>query len=439
MTKDKYDIDDTTRQELIKKYRFAGRIRFISFTILFGFLMLMKFIGGYSYLNEVFLILIFVEAVLNQPYGFILKRTNLYRLQYYHMLTDIIVISWIIYYMGGIEAPLVSIAYYAVILWAGVVSTAQAVFFATTVSSFLFSVIVISEHFGILPAVSYYGYEFTTAQMLSILVGNVSFIFAFGYFSGYSSKIIKFLERKREEERLWHVHHLLAAGYLIENTAHDIINHLTGIRVYAEELFGQVPSSEKLKKALEDIEKLDDKSTDMLTRLFSFVRRKKAESKFEPTAINDVINEALGLAQPVIRYSNMAVKKVLGDYIPMIMADREQLTEVFIVFIMNSLDVLGEKEGIFSVGTHYLDKENMVEVMISDTGGGISPENIKRLGEPFFTTKEPGKGTGLGLTTAYAIIERLKGTVEVRSKLGKGTLFTIRLPAITRNESVEKI
>jgi len=426
-------------RELIGKYRAAGKIRFISFTLLFLFLTLMKFIGGYSYLNASFLLLIFVEAIVNQPYRFIIERTNINRLQYYHMLTDIIAISWIIYYMGGLEAPLVSLGYYAVILWAGVISTTNAVFFATSAAAILFSLIIGLEYFGILPPVSYYGYKFSLAQMLSLLMGNISFLFAFGYFSAYSSKVIKYLQRKREEDKLKHIHRLMSAGYLVENTAHDIINYLTGIRGYTENLLEQNPSSVELKEALERIGKLDDKSTDLLTRLFSFSRKRDSETKMGPVSVNLLMDEALGLANPLIRYSSTAVKKIFGDYMPLILANKEPLIEVFIVFIMNALDAIGDKEGILTIGTGYLERENMVSVTFSDTGIGIELENLKRLGEPFFTTKDPDKSMGLGLATAYGIIERHRGSIEVKSQVGKGTVFSIKFPVVKKGNDPKEV
>jgi hypothetical protein len=116
-------LDDTFKAELLQKYKFAGKIRLISFSLLFFYLLLIKYTGGYSYINVTFFAVIFFETILNQPYNFITQRVNIYRFQYFQMAADIIAISWMVYYMGGIEAPVVTLAYYAVILWAGVVSS----------------------------------------------------------------------------------------------------------------------------------------------------------------------------------------------------------------------------------------------------------------------------------------------------------------------------
>lgn len=88
-------------EDLMRKYRLAGKIRLISFSLLMFFLLLMKWLGGYAYLNPALLSLILVEALINQPYSFIVRRVNIHRLQYYQMTVDIMAITWLMYYMGG--------------------------------------------------------------------------------------------------------------------------------------------------------------------------------------------------------------------------------------------------------------------------------------------------------------------------------------------------
>lgn len=418
-------MNNDANEELVKKYRLAGKIRFISFSLLFFFLLLLKSVGGYSYLSAAFIALILVEAVLNQPYGFIIRRVSPYHFQYYQMAVDIIAISWILHYMGGIEAPLVSIAYYAVILWAGVVSTTQAVFFATTVSAFFFSSIIICEHFGILPFISYYDYKIPTAQMFSVVLGNVSFLFAFGYFSAHSSRVIQSLERKRQEESLRNVHRLSSTGYLVGNTVHDTLNYIASIKGYARILKDAKTIGNDEKEMLESIGKMGDKSYDLLGSLARFSKKKK--NIHETTDIHENIEEALKLTWPFMRYSNVILDKIFDREVPLVMADKDELHEVFVALILNTLDAT-EKEGKLTIKTSFLKEENTVEITFSDTGKGIKPEDLKRISEPFFTTKDSKEGAGLGLTTVYGIIARHKGKIKVESEVGKGTIFTIHLP-----------
>ncbi len=415
------------KDELIKKYRLAGMIRFISFSLLLSFLLLLKFIGGYAQINAAFLAFIFIEAVLNQPYPFILKKVDILRFQYYQMLTDIVSISWIIYYMGGIDAPIISIAYYAVILWAGFASTTHAVLFAVIASSFFFSLIVAFEYSGILPPTSQYGYRMPASQLISLLIGNIAFLFAFGYFSAHSSAVIGFLQRKRQEDALRNTHKLTLTGYLVCNTAHDLLNNLTNAEGYTQILLEQAGDDGARRDMLKTIEKMQQKSIDLVKRLGKF--SKESGHDLRPTNINKAIDDALDLANPILRYSNVEIEKVFDPHLPFINTGGDDLQEVFLAFILNSIDAV-PKQGKLTISTEYMEKDEVVKIVFKDTGVGFKQEDLKRAGEVFFTTKNAGEGLGLGLAMVYGIINQYKGSISVESSIGKGATFTIQLPVI---------
>ena len=417
--------DGVVRENLMEKYKVAGKIRLISFFLLLFFLSLMKWIGGYEYINVALIALILVEAILNQPYHFIVRRVDIYRLQYYQMTVDIMAISWFLYYMGGIEAPVVGIAYYAVILWAGVISTAHAVFFAVIASALSFSAIVILEHNGILPQISFYNDKMPDAKMFSLLIGNVSYLFAFGYFSAYSSKVIKLLERKRRDESLRGTHKFSTLDHLIGHTTHDIIGCFANIKSCAEMLFKKNNYEKGENRMLGLIIEEEEKGVDLLRRLSSFSRKRKPE--FEKTDVNVLIEDAIRLTWPLVRYSKMTIEKTFASDVPSIMAIKDQLQEVFVAMILNALDAMVEK-GILEIQTNYDKQENSIEILLSDTGVGIKPEYLNRIAKPFFTTKKHQERLGLGLATSYAIIGRHNGSVRCKTTLGEGATFTIHLP-----------
>jgi len=422
------------RKELIKKYWLAGKIRLVSFSLLLFFLLLMKSIGGYSYVNAAFIALICVETILNQPYAFIIQRVNIFRFQYYQMAMDIIAISWILYYMGGIEAPLVNMAYYAIILWAGVVSSVQAVFFAVGLSALFYSSIIVLEHSGFLPFIAYYNYQITAAQMISILIGNVSFFFAFGYFSAHASRMIKFLERKRSEESLKYAHRFLATGYLVEYTVHDALNYLANISGYAKLLREKQGAAVDEEGMIKSIDALGQKSISLLSRLIRF--SKKPSSKRESVSINGVIEEALELTYPLLRYTKIDIDKRLHPHIPLVIGEKDQFQEVFVALILNSLEAMSDK-GTLTIVTEPADDINGIKIIVSDTGSGIQPQDISRIrdGEPFFTTREAKMKLGLGLVTTREIVAKHKGTMDIQSTVGKGTTFVIQLPVLQKEPS----
>jgi two-component system NtrC family sensor kinase len=117
----------------------------------------------------------------------------------------------------------------------------------------------------------------------------------------------------------------------------------------------------------------------------------------------------------------------LAQDLPIIASDQAQLQQVFLNLISNAIDAIG-KEGLIAVRSERSGQE--LQVRISDNGRGIPEELQKKVFDPFFTTKEKEKGTGLGLWISYSIIEKMGGTIDLKSKPGEGTTFTVKLPII---------
>jgi signal transduction histidine kinase len=422
--------DDTSKAELLRKYRFAGKIRLISFSLLFFYLLLIKCTGGYSYINAAFFAVIVFETILNQPYDFIIQRVNIYRFQYYQMTVDIIAISWMVYHMGGIETPVVTLAYYAVILWAGVVSSTHAVFFSVGLTTLLFSLVVILEYSGFLPFTGYSHYKMPTLQMISILTGNIAFFFAFGYFSARAALVIKSLQRKRYEDSLKHEHRLRAIGHLVDYTAHDVVNHLANISGYTVLLRKKngAPDEEEMVKS---IGALTQESTNLLSRLMHF--SKKPSTLLEPVSINGAIQDAIELILPLVRYSKITIEKRLDPANPLVVGEKDRLQEIFVALILNAYEAMPGK-GTLVISTAFADKQDSIKIVVSDTGSGIQTQDMSRIRnrELFFTTKEGERKLGLGLVTAYEAVARHGGTIDIQSTAGKGTAFVIQLPVLQK-------
>ncbi len=144
-----------------------------------------------------------------------------------------------------------------------------------------------------------------------------------------------------------------------------------------------------------------------------------------PADLHECLDSTLNIANNEIKYKARVVKEY-GN-IPEIECLPSQLNQVFLNLLVNAAQAISEETpGVISVRTSADDKE--VQVEISDTGSGISPENLKQIFDPFFTTKPVGLGTGLGLSLSYGIVKRHNGRIEVRSQLGQGTTFSITLP-----------
>ena len=147
------------------------------------------------------------------------------------------------------------------------------------------------------------------------------------------------------------------------------------------------------------------------------------EDKMKETDINAGIESTLNVVNNELKYKATIVKE-LGD-IPIVHGYPQQLNQVFMNILVNAAQAI-EKTGEIKIVTGTVDGK--VEIRISDTGCGISKENLNKIFDPFFTTKDVGKGTGLGMNIAYNIITKHKGDIRVESTVGKGTTFIIQLP-----------
>ena len=426
-------------EELISKYQWAGKIRFITFFLLLLFLYAMKLVGGYSYLNTTLLGLVIVGAVFNQPYSFLLRHVNVYRFQFYQMATDIIVVSWILYYLGGVEAPLISIAYYIIILWAGVVSGVAAVFFATIVSSIFFVGVVLFEYWQLIPAVSYLEVSISGPKLYSLLLGNVSFIFAFGYFSAYSSKVVQRLQRFHYEEVLRSSHKLLATGYLASGIAHDVINHLVCIRGYTEmvqqrlKAKGSGISDDMNDEQLHKISSLQEKGTELLAKLSRFSQ--KVSEDFCEVDISKVIVDTLSLTEPLLRCSKVKIEKMIEPMMPPVLGDKDQIQEIIIALILYSVENVKERHVVI-ITAHSLKQANCIEILFFDSEIEVKKNILSRISEPFFTIDTSERELEVGLSVIREIVLHHKGEItQIPGTKGKGSTFIIQLPIATKADA----
>ena len=150
--------------------------------------------------------------------------------------------------------------------------------------------------------------------------------------------------------------------------------------------------------------------------------------------INDIMESALGIVENEFHLRHVRVKKQLDKVIEKVYLDENQIEQVFINILLNALHAVDDN-GIVTVKTAVDREKKRVHVEISDNGCGIAAEHMKKLFDPFFSTK--ANGSGLGLAVSYGIIENHQGEIRVSSEQGKGTRFMIELPFTTGN-SVDK-
>ena len=230
--------------------------------------------------------------------------------------------------------------------------------------------------------------------------------------------------RKLTEQHLMRSEKLASIGRLAAGIAHEINNPLTSVLTFSSLLLRKAEESQREK--LEIIVKETTRCREIVRGLLNFARQ--SEPKKELCEVNRIIEGALSLTKNQLKVSEkkISVETELGD-LPSVHIDPNQMLEVFVNIIINAVDAMPQG-GTIRVHSARLKGDPFIEIRFSDTGCGISKENLEKIFDPFFTTKEAGKGTGLGLAVIYGIVERHNGSIDVESEVGKGTTFIVKLP-----------
>jgi PAS domain S-box-containing protein len=248
-------------------------------------------------------------------------------------------------------------------------------------------------------------------------------------------------DRKKMEDELRQVHKMESIGLLAGGIAHDF-NNILGIIVGNTELaLDDLPDWNPSYNNLKEIKIASLRAKDVVRQLLSFSRKTEQEQK--PLDIIKVIKESIQLIRSSIP-SSIEIREEIPEKIDTILADATQIHQVLINLCTNAshamLDdeglleiilrskVLNEKTGEIPKG---LSHGNYVEMIVKDSGSGIDPKIYDKIFDPYFTTKDVGKGTGMGLAVVHGIVKNHKGKIYVDSELGKGTTFTIVFPTIS--------
>jgi len=220
---------------------------------------------------------------------------------------------------------------------------------------------------------------------------------------------------------------MVAIGQMATGIAHEIGNPLASISSVAQYLARKIEADDQ-KEQLLIIQYHVDRISTILRRMLGLSR--PATSEYKWTDINELIDSTISLVNFDKRARSVTIENDAADNLPMMWLNPQNIEQVFINIFINALDAMNakdqEQEHTLKIVTE--SKDDMVEVRISDTGIGMKPDVCKRAFESFFTTKEIGKGTGLGLFISYNLITEVDGTILLESELEKGTTVTIRLP-----------
>ncbi len=251
-------------------------------------------------------------------------------------------------------------------------------------------------------------------------------------------------EEKALQAQLAQSGKLAAIGELASGIAHEINNPLSSIAVCVEDLsemlgngkLDEASSPAEFNDCIESIKNDISRCKRITTGLLNFSRHKAPQ--FEPVEINQVLRNAALFTRHKAEQSHLKIKFDLSPDLPLVMAEADELAQVFLNVLINAMDFSPAEKSIEAFTARH--GQNEIAIRIVDHGAGIPWINLPKIFSPFFTTKPPGQGTGLGLAISQRIVKRHGGRIEVQSIVGKGTTVTIILPvaeAWSKTESAQ--
>jgi two-component system NtrC family sensor kinase len=238
-------------------------------------------------------------------------------------------------------------------------------------------------------------------------------------------------ERRLTEERILQSEKLAAVGQLAAGVMHEINNPLATIGACVAAIEGRLEDpGTVVREYLDIIEAEVHRCTRIVDQLLDFSRPRQDRGSREPTDLNALLEQTLYLLKHHSRFKRMAVERGFGEDLPPVLVDGERMVQAFMAILLNAADAMerGGTVRIRSARSPQRPDEAVVE--LEDTGVGIPAAALSKIFEPFYTTKPPGRGTGLGLTICYGIVEEQGGRIAVQSQPGVGTTFRIYLPLV---------
>jgi signal transduction histidine kinase len=234
-------------------------------------------------------------------------------------------------------------------------------------------------------------------------------------------------ERMELEAQLSQADKLSSIGLLAAGVAHEVNTPLAVISSYTQLLAKQLQSDPQKAALLDKITKQSFRASEIVNNLLNFSRTTGTE--FSEVSLNKVIHDTLALLEHQFKVAHVEVKPELYENLPPIQGNAGRLQQIFLNLFLNAKDAMPEG-GVLHVATQ---NGEFVTVQVSDTGTGIAQEHIQRIYDPFFTTKTSpqegqNRGTGLGLSVTYGIIQEHAGKIRVDSHPGEGTTFTLDFP-----------
>jgi PAS domain S-box-containing protein len=288
----------------------------------------------------------------------------------------------------------------------------------------LVGVMCVSSHYPIEFASGYIEFLTAIGSQIGVAVDNANL---------YENIKRAYEDLKDAQEQIVQSEKLASLGKLAATIAHEINNPLAAVLTYIRLMIKLKDRDEFHSDRLEDIsrylatmESETARCGEIVKNLLAFSRQSKITIKRHNIA--DIIDKTLNLIAHDLEMKEIHLKKIIEPNLPDVHCDFQQIQQALLNLMYNASDAMNEGGTLTVTTNRKAGAEKFLEVMVSDTGHGITEHDKEKIFDPFFTTKEEGKNVGLGLSVVYGIITRHNGTIELESTAGKGSTFKVSLP-----------
>ena len=232
-------------------------------------------------------------------------------------------------------------------------------------------------------------------------------------------------ELEARQEQILHTRKIASLGTLVSGVAHELNNPINNIILTIDSLVGgRKKTDERREELLNDILTQAIRASGIVKNLLDFSRAETSTN--QDVDLTRLLEETVKIAGNQITINKIDLHLNIAPELPLIWGNRQGLQQVFLNLIVNAVQAMPDG-GELTVEAEE-DKNRRITVRVQDTGGGIPPEHLTHIFDPFFTTKKVGQGTGLGLSVSYGIIKKHGGRIDVDSRPGKGSTFTVIMP-----------
>ena len=363
---------------------------------------------------------------------------------------DLLALIFMVYFSGGIENPFLFFAVFHMIL-GSILLTGRDIWYQAIFCFMLASVLVGLSWFGIIPYYHIEGFTptgvwYNIPFLIAIMASFAAIILLTIYMTNSISRSLhrrskdlfdltlqldkkgKELEEVNEElvrqqNLLIQSEKLASLGNLSAGIAHELNSPLTGILNFSHFIKEGCPDQDQVQKDIDIVIRETDRCKKIIKGLLDFARQSQPEKKCDD--IISLLNKTLNLVIHHKDFRNIKFIKNFPDDLPQIMFDTDQIQQVFMNLIVNAQQAMTEG-GTLKIIAMHREEQHVLDIVFEDTGPGISQDNIQKIFDPFYTTKD--MGTGLGLSISLGIIENHGGKLIVESDEGMGAVFVVRLP-----------